>query len=69
MLSFFEKLSKTEEDNMGSMLTFVSTHPNSEDRLSRLKKLMAKGNFPKATKIFSINWEDFKSRLKADKSA
>lgn len=62
MLNFFQNLSK--EENYESLVSLISTHPSSNDRLEKLKKLISESKPSEEKKlIFPVNWQDVQKKV------
>ncbi|MBN2802980.1 MAG: M48 family metallopeptidase, partial [Deltaproteobacteria bacterium] len=65
-LELFMKKLKAKESSASKMLTFISTHPASGDRMDEIDKLIK--NTPKVKyEKFDLNWEDLKKRCSPEK--
>lgn len=59
MISFFETLRRREVAGP-KVLSYLSTHPSTEDRIQKLKSLTGRKRFPSVRLLPGHNWEDVK---------
>ena len=60
MADFFQTLQRTEEASGGSSIpTFLSTHPNSADRYTRVKQLAAQAKQSAGRSTFAVNRDSY----------
>ena len=59
MADFFQTLSRTEAQSGSSIPTFLSTHPNSADRYSRVKQLAAQARQSVGNRTLAVNRDQY----------
>ena len=59
MADFFQTLERTEEQSGSSIPTFLSTHPNSADRYTRVKQLAAQAKQGGGRKTYMVNRDTY----------
>jgi predicted Zn-dependent protease len=59
MADFFQTLQRTEEQSGSSIPTFLSTHPNSADRYTRVKQLAAQAKQSAGRSTFLVNRDQY----------
>lgn len=65
MISFFETLDKENGSKMDGYLSFMSTHPETKERIKNLKKKLKRN--PVNFKLINNNYESFKSSFNLKK--
>ncbi|MFD1469856.1 M48 family metalloprotease [Hymenobacter caeli] len=63
MADFFQTLQRTEAQSGGSVPTFLSTHPNSADRYTRVKGLAAQAKQSAGRSTFLVNRDQYLRQL------
>ena len=59
MADFFQTLQRTEEQSGSSIPTFLSTHPNSADRYTRVKQLAAQAKQSVGNRALAVNRDQY----------
>jgi predicted Zn-dependent protease len=59
MADFFQTLSRTEAQSGSSIPTFLSTHPNSADRYTRVKQLAAQAKQSVGNRTLAVNRDQY----------
>ncbi|GAB3586055.1 M48 family metalloprotease [Hymenobacter daeguensis] len=59
MADFFQTLQRTEEQSGSSIPTFLSTHPNSADRYTRVKQLAAQARQSVGNRALAVNRDQY----------
>ena len=59
MITFFEKMSQDGEKS-GEVLTYLSSHPNPESRIARLKSMAGESPRPSIQLLQGYNWQEIR---------
>jgi predicted Zn-dependent protease len=63
MIAFFDTMQKRSGE-MPQFLTYLSTHPSTEERIERLRRLAAEAKPLKAKPLQKFDWNDIKKRCR-----
>jgi predicted Zn-dependent protease len=67
MISFFETLDKEKHSKMEGYMSFMSTHPETKERIKNLKEKLKEN--PVNFKLIDASFSSFKKSLNTDKQS